>query len=410
MMMTRYEIKKVFSKTSSKIALLVLLVILGITCFFATGVSYVDENGDTQTGPSAVARLRAAQKEWAGWLDEEKISKVIAENRRIQESPEALSNNVREKEIAYSREQGIMGIRDLLNSSYARGFREFDYYRADSLTVEDAPYFYSNRVALLKEWLEADETKYMFNDAEREYLISQYESISTPFYYDYNKGWSQLFEYAATIVMLTMLVLSYLVAGIFSNEFSFKSDAIFFTSFHGRNKAVMAKLKAGFLIVTFIYFAAFFIYTAVTLLYLGADGWNLAIQVTGSWKSFYNITVWQKYLLTVICGYIGCLFTCFLSMMASARTKSSVFAVMIPVILLFLPNFIWNIEHPAISKIISLLPDRLLDTHTALGTFYLYPVGGKLIGSVPVTMVLYTVLTAVIVPCIYQEYRHKQIA
>lgn len=407
-MMTKYEIKKVFCKKSSKIALLVLLVILGITCFFATDVYYVDENGDDRTGPAAISSLRAARKEWSGYLDEEKIGEVIVENRRIRESPEALSNNVQERNIAFGRLQGFMDIRDLLNHFYAREFRESDWYRADSLTKEDAGDFYKNRVLLLKEWL-AGEAKDDFTDAEKEYLISQYENLETPLYYDYMKGWSQLFEYAATVVMLNMLVLGYLVAGIFSNEFSLKSDAIFFTSVHGRNKAVTAKIKAGFIIVTFIYFAAFIIYTAVTLIYLGADGRNLAVQIV-SWKCFYNITIWQKYLLIAIGGYIGCLFISFLCMMVSAKTKSAVLAVMVPVILIFIPSFIGNINSPVINKIIGLLPDQLLDMNMALVYFNLYSICGIVIGAVPVIMVLYTVLTAVIIPSIYQEYRHKQIA
>lgn len=61
--MMRYEIKKVFVKTGSKIALVLLLAVMGITCFFATNVSYVDGEGNSRSGPAAVSKLRAAQKE-----------------------------------------------------------------------------------------------------------------------------------------------------------------------------------------------------------------------------------------------------------------------------------------------------------------------------------------------------------
>ena len=56
-------------------------------------------------------------------------------------------------------------------------------------------------------------------------------------------------------VMLTMLILGFLVTGIFSNEFSWKADTIFFIAVYGRNKAVAAKIKAGFTIVTAVYWA-----------------------------------------------------------------------------------------------------------------------------------------------------------
>lgn len=42
-MMVRYEIKKVFSKTSGKVALLLLLAVMGATCHFATHIYFVNE-------------------------------------------------------------------------------------------------------------------------------------------------------------------------------------------------------------------------------------------------------------------------------------------------------------------------------------------------------------------------------
>lgn len=408
--MVKYEVKKVFAKTSSKIAILLLFVAIAITCFFALDISYVDENGESQKGLTAVRALKAAQKEWAGCLDEERIQKVIAENQRIRKTPEALSQNIRENDIAYGWGQGIMEIRDLLNCSYAKEFREYDYYRADSLAPEDAKDFYDNRTRLLKEWL-ANEAQYQYSSGEKEYLISQYENLATPFYVDYMAGWLQLFEFAPTIVMLVMLILGYLVAGIFSNEFTWRSDAVFFSSVYGKNKAVSAKIKAGFCIVTTIYFVAFLAYTGIVLLYLGIDGWNLPIQSSWtSWKSFYNITNIQKFFLIFIGGYIGCLFISFLCMLVSAKTRSTVLAVMIPFILIFIPSFIANIDSPLVNKVIGLLPDQLLQVGNALKYFNLYSIGRKVIGEVPVIILLYTILTLIILPILYHEYRHTQIS
>lgn len=407
--MTGYEIKKVFSKTSSRIAIALLLAIIGLTCFFAADVSYVDENGVTQSGPAAVARLKAAQKEWAGPLDEEMLQKVIAENVRIRNTPEARSQNVTESNIAYSWGQGIGEIRNLLNCSYAKEFRDYDYYRADSLTEADAADFYENRVTLLKEWL-ANEAKDQFSEAEKAYLIRQYESFRAPMYYDYMAGWRQLFEFAPTAVMLIMLFLGYLVAGIFANEFIWRSDAIFFSSVYGRNKAILAKIKAGFWVVTVVYFAAFLIYTGAVLLYLGADGWQLAVQCSwGSWKCMYHITNWQKYLIILFGGYIGCLFISFLGMLVSAKTKSSVLAVMVPVVLIFVPSFIANINSSAVSKILALFPDQLLQAGEALDYFNLFTIGKTVFPGVMIILILYALLAAVLMPVVYRVYRRLQV-
>lgn len=127
--MIKYELKKIFLRTSSRIALSVLLLVMGITTFFAANISYVNENGETTSRPAAVASLKNAQKDWSGILDEETLRQVIAENRRIRTSPEAMSDNVKEKDIAYGWGQGINEIRNLLNCSFC-AFREYDYYRA----------------------------------------------------------------------------------------------------------------------------------------------------------------------------------------------------------------------------------------------------------------------------------------
>lgn len=79
-----FELKKILVRTSSKVALLLLLAVIGVTCYFAMGISWIDENGDRQSGPAAVARLQAARREWSGYLDETAICRVIAENRRIE--------------------------------------------------------------------------------------------------------------------------------------------------------------------------------------------------------------------------------------------------------------------------------------------------------------------------------------
>ncbi len=408
-MMFRYEMKKVFSKRSSKTAILLLLVIVGITCWFAIDVSFVNESGETETGYGAVRQLKEKQKEWAGILDEEKLRQAIEENNRINATPEANSNNLIEREIAYSRKQGIDGIRSLLNQSYAEEFRSYDYYRADSLCAEDAGAFYENRITLLKDWLSGD-AKDQFTEKEKEYLIRQYESLETPFFYDYTKGWIQALEYSPTVIMFVMLILGFLVAGIFSNEFSWKSDAIFFTAVYGRNRAVAAKIEAGFMIVTAIYWAIILLYSGVVLLYLGVDGAACPIQADFSgWKCFYNIRIWQAYLFTVVGGYIGCLFISFLTMFLSAKTRSAVLAVMLPFVLIFLPSFLGNITSPLMNRILGLFPDRLLQISAAIKIFDLYEVGNRVTGAVPVLFVLYAILAILLPPVIYQEYRRKQI-
>lgn len=50
-------------------------------------------------------------------------------------------------------------------------------------------------------------------------------------------------------------------------------------------------MKAGFLLVTIVYWVMWLTYSGFVLVYLGTDGGDTPIQSTWEcWKSFYNIT------------------------------------------------------------------------------------------------------------------------
>lgn len=223
-----------------------------------------------------------------------------------------------------------------------------------------------------------------------------------------NTLWKALLEYAPSIMMLLVLILGFLVSSIFSNEFQLKADSIFFSAKLGRNKAINAKMRAGFLIITAVYWGTMLIYSAVVLGSLGTDGANCMIQTgLGGWKSFYNITCLQDYLLTMAGGYLGSLFILTLSMLVSAKTHSTTLAVTVPFILLFIPSFFSGIS--VLSKGLGLLPDQLLQVSQAVNLFNLYKIGGKVVGAIPIIMILYFILYCILLPMLYSVYQKAEI-
>lgn len=408
MKMLRYEIKKCFSKTANKIGLLILTVVLIIVSYFAvTYVDYVDEDGNNRTGIIAVRSLRDMKNQWAGYITEDVLREVIVQNALVNASAEYQSNDVQENNKAYSKKQGFSDIRDMINHAFC-GFREYNYYRADSVTTEEVSEFYTKRISNLEEWLYSDEAKDQFTDMEKQFLIKQYEQLEIPLYYEYADGWIALLEYAPSIIMLTVLITSFFVSGIFSNEFQLKADAIYFSTKYGRNKAVKSKVEAGGIIITIIYWVVALLYSAIVLGILGADGANCAIQAGfGSWKSFYNITYFENYLLTMVGGYIGSLFILTISMLISAKTKSTVLSVTVPFIFVFLPSFLSGFS--ALIEILGLLPDQLLQMNVAIKYFNLYQFGDRVIGAVPIIMILYAVLYVLMVPILYRVYQKAEI-
>lgn len=405
--MLRYELKKIFVKPSGKIALLLLAVLLGVVCWFATDVGFINEQGERETGIQAMRKLRDVRKEWAGELTEERLVEVISENARINALPGYWGDDGWATDAGYGWKQGIADISNMLCRAFGK-FREFDYRIVNSLKPEDAEQFYEKRIEQLKEWLDGEAVD-QFSDQEKEFLIHRFEELETPLYYDYMSGWDQLLEYAPTIIMITVFVLGFLAAGIFSGEFQLKADAVFFSSRYGRGRASGAKLGAGLVMVTGIYWTMILLYSVIVLGYLGADGGSCPIQITGrGWKWFTNITILQEYLLVIFGGYFGTLFMLLLVMLVSAKTRSAVLAVMVPFLLIFLPNFLMNIPDATINKICGVLPDQLLQMNMAAGYYNLYQIGEIVTGEVPILITVYLVLTVILCPLIYQVYRKTE--
>ncbi len=411
--MVHYEFRKLFGSVGSKIALLILATAVAFNCWTAAnahGTGWINEKGDEETGPAAVEKLRKAKKEWSGYLDTERLTAALRENRRINATPEAQSNNYDLNDIAFGWKQGFSDIREVLNNYLAEDFSTYDYWRADSVREEELPGLYGHRVKLLKDWLydTGGTPYYRYSEGEKQYLIERFEALETPLYYTYYTGWRLVCDNSMMVTMMCAMILGYLVAGIFANEFKWRADSVYFSSALGRTANTRAKIQAGFLLVTVVYWACMLIYSLYTLIYLGFDGWDCPVQLD-RWKCFYNVTFLEQYLLTLLGGYLGNLFSAFLAMWISSRTKTAVVAVTLPFLLIFLPNFLQNYEGTFVGKVLGLLPDRLLQINYAMNYFDVYSFGSVIMGAIPLLFVLYLVVTALLVPLMYKEFGRKEL-
>lgn len=405
-MLLYYELKKIFSGTGNRIALLFLTVFLGVSCYCAVtdiNVRYTNEQGENERGFSAAQKLRKAQLTWTGPLTEDTVAAVIEKNARIIATPEYQSDDVTQNNIAYGWTMDYRALRDVITRSFCE-FRSYDYYRINSLTPADAADFYPNRLKMLKTWLDT-EAKDQYSQEEKAFFIARYQEMETPLYFTWKQGWESLLEYAVMAQMFLVLTLSFAAAGLFAGEFSNRADAVFFSACHGRGKAIKAKIGAGILFVTGAYWIYWGAYSLFVLGMLGGDGASCMIQVGMGWKSIYNITYGQLYLLVSAGGYVGTLFFLFLTMLVSAWTRSAVVAVTVPFLLIFLPSVLGNMQADWLAKLTALLPDQLFQLHLGVQYFYLYRAGGHLVGTLPILFVLYTVLALLFLPCLYRVFR-----
>lgn len=381
MEMVRFELKKIFVKTSSKIAVLLLIVFTAYSISNANYLVWINEDNTELTGRAAAKKLQEAENEWYGMLTDKKIEKVILQGWS----------------------QGNRGIRILLARAFG-GLNNTDSTIVDTLSEEDARNFYSKRVSSLQAWL--GEQGSWYTEQEKEFLVTQYKKMKIPLDYEYAKGWVQMFSASSNLQMFLVLVVGFLVAGIFSEEYRTGACSIFFSAAHGRGKAIRAKVKAGFLLITIVYWLTFGIFSAAVLLELGADGSGCLIQISSQgWKSIYNITFFQEYLIIALGGYIGCLFVDSFAMFVSAKIKSTVVSVIIPFVVLFAPSIIKLGNSRFAEKADGLMPYQLVQMNFTICEFYTYEIFGKIVGAVGILLISYAALAGILHWGIYMAFR-----
>ena len=187
-----------------------------------------------------------------------------------------------------------------------------------------------------------------------------------------------------------------------------RAEAVFFATRHGRGRGTGAKIGAGLLLLTLLYWWAFLVFAGLTLGLLGADGGSCPVQVI-HWKSFYPLTLAQGGLLIALGGWLGTVVLGLVTMAVSAKTGSVALAAILPFALLFLPALLLNSEHALVSQILGLLPDQLLQLNRVFTYFNLYQAGDAVAGACPLLFALYVPLALVLIPLLYQSYRRKSL-
>ncbi len=401
--MTRYEIKKLFSTAGSRLALLLLLAILLYTAFsMIHDVSCPGPEGDMLQGLEAAAFMRRSQKDYTGLMDEVMLRRVVEENARL--------NAIYEDKAVWYKTP-FSPVRDLISWTFVPSYRDFDYYAIDRLSPGEAAGLYERRVALVRDYLQSGEGARLYSRSEAALILRRMEALETPAAVGYTKGWDTLIQSSGLMLILASPVLAYLVSGLFSQERALRADAIFFSSRHGRKKAVAAKVKAGLLTVSALYLVLELALAVLVLSLLGTEGAGCSVQANiFSWRSgLYDLSFFEAWLLHLACGAIGVLFLALLTMLVSAAFNSTPLAAAAAFLPTLLTVFISASSLSALNRLLYWMPEGLFLLRDELS----FEAGFLQLGSLvwpmlPVLMVFYGLICLALPPCLYQIYRKKQ--
>jgi ABC-type multidrug transport system ATPase subunit/ABC-type transport system involved in multi-copper enzyme maturation permease subunit len=371
---------------------LALILAVIFSGFAVTGNRYVDENGNVSTGIMATRKLTVNRRAWKGILTEDELAKVIAQNKN------AMTQSSEEEDANYGKRlQPIDEIKNFMISVLTPD-SEYDESVLDQMSEENVQSFYDIYQKNMKKMAE----EYGKTSAQKEYLEKKYSEIKLPLKYEAYSSWDTMIMYAETYSIILAIIVGFICAGIFADDFQTKADAVFFSTKYGRTKAVKTKILAGIATTAMIYCSGIILLSMICFGIMGISGVNTLYQMYQAY-SIYIMTYGQYYLLTVVCGFIASLLAASLSMLVAAKMHTISVAVCIPFFLYCLLPFIGR-ALSGYTTIFNLIPTILTNVEASARVPLIYQIGNHVFRQIPLVMLMYTIVAIALIPLIYRSF------
>lgn len=395
--MLKYELKKFFSKTANKVILTaVILIAVGYSFLAAESMSYVNPDGTHIAGAGKITagrRLAADKNRWKGELTAERIAEAV---KSYQELRRQYPQDLPDTEYGKT----VQSYWDILNFA-ANVYVMEPAFLPDviaQMTEEDLDHIYDIYTANLQKMAE----EYGETPEQEEFIRKQYEKIELPADYEAYDSWETMSMYIQTYVIILAVVIGFMAAGIFDEEFRNHAELVFFAAKYGRSKAAVNKIAAGMITATVIYWAGVGIMSLLSFGMMGASGFHTPYQLSDP-DSIYVMTQGQRYLLIVVCGYIASLLSASTTMLVTTKMRTAKVAVCLPFfmfcVMLFIARSLSNV-----TRIVYYTTDVLTNIVQAVKVPTLFQVGGMVIPQIPFVAALYFAFSVLLLPFIYRSY------
>lgn len=208
--------------------------------------------------------------------------------------------------------------------------------------------------------------------------------------------------YIQTYVIILAVVIGFMAAGIFDEEFRNHAELVFFAAKYGRSKAIRNKIAAGIITATAVYWTGVGIMTLISFGIMGTSGFHMPYQFEDP-DSVYAMTQGQRYLLIVVCGYIASLLSASVTMLVTAKMRTAKVAVCIPFFMFCVMLFIAR-SLSDVTRVVYYTTDVLTNVLQAVKVPTLFQIGDFVILQIPFVMVLYSAVSIILLPFIYRSY------
>ena len=403
-----YEWKRIWQSRLTQFAVIgCILFLLFCTWSNIRQIQTTDGEGNQVTGMAAVKALKETERIT---LDQETVTAIMREYLDYTENPDTSSDD---PELQYLSEKMYRtwylpnrGVLNLISGTYMqegqgnvsdrqlfeKNFGK-DFYEARKERVQERLTYYVNQGSVtLSEadwWDEQD-------DKVGEYTYGNY------------KVWEILISNLPWILFIMMIVCVG-IAPVFAGEYQSKCDSLLLCMKHGKHRLILAKLTASFVYTSVLYWGIVLLYSAVLLIFVGTDGWDLPVQLLYSgMPSSYALTTSQAYLLALLMGYVMTLGLGGLVLLLSALFKNPYVVIVTAFLYLCVPLFLsTNSGGYLWVHLLALLPEKISEFHFA--SYIAYSMGNIKM-TLPMAAMIVNGLCAVIFSGLaYLFFRRHQV-
>lgn len=357
----KYEFIKIIKTKRVLIATMILLVTVSLNIFNVSN-EYFGEF----SGIAAVKHQFNAQKNNSGPITGDKLKKITTYYHDIVYSPKNL-NDPKDKtsgltDEAFVKFSGKYSNFEslIIRATTPKGESTLNKSIVD-ISPDESSKIYDMRNINVEKYLNNSKV----SSSTKEYLINKISMMEKPLNYKPIRGWEQIIRTIDDASgMFIMIVIAICLAPIFTNEYQTGVDNLILSSKKGRRELAISKFIAAFIFTT-LFFLIFMTYIIIcNLILYGPTGANTPIQALSYlWYSMYNMTFLQATLMIIGLSYLATLFYVSIIMIISVKSKKSFTSIILCLLLIFIPYFIYATnsinDFSIISKLMFLFPSNM---------------------------------------------------
>ena len=403
-----YEWKRIWQSRLTQFAVIgCILFLLFCTWSNIRQIQTTDGEGNQVTGMAAVKALKETERII---LNQETVTAIMQEYLDYTENPDTSSDD---PELQYLSEKMYRtwylpnrGLLNLISGTYMqegqgnvsdrqlfeKNFGK-DFYEARKERVQERLTYYVNQGSVTlseADWWDEQ------NDKVGEYTYGNY------------KVWDILISNLPWILFIMMIVCVG-IAPVFAGEYQSKCDSLLLCMKHGKHRLILAKLTASTVYASVLYWGIVSLYSAVLLIFVGTDGWDLPVQLLYSgMPSSYALTTSQAYLLALLTGYVMTLGLGGLVLLLSALFKNPYVVIVTAFLYLCVPLFLsTNSGGYLWVHLLALLPEKISEFHFA--SYIAYSMGNIKMTLPMAAMIVNGLCAVVFCGLAYLFFRRHQV-